>query len=235
MIPIRDENPAKSFPAVTLGLIAACIAAFAYQASLPPRLAQQLALMYGLVPRVITNFPELGTEALAPGLLSLLTSMFLHGDLLHLAGNMWFLWIFGNNVEDALGHLGFLLFYVLAGLAAAATQIAALPDSVVPMVGASGAIAGVLGAYMILFPHARIVTLVPFVFLYFVRLPAFIVLGMWFLFQVVHSAAPINPYRGGVAWFAHIGGFVAGMILLLVLAPRRRRRRAPQAEEDDRV
>ena len=221
MIPIRDENPTRTFPALTLAVIAVNVLVFAYQLSLPPRLAQELTLRRGLVPGFITGLPELGPPALVPGAASFLTSMFMHGDAVHLLGNMWFLWIFGNNVEDALGHVRFAFFYVGSGLAAALAQIAATPSSMVPMIGASGAIAGVLGAYLILFPRARILTLVPFIFVYLIRLPAFIVLGIWFLFQVLHSMMAASTLRGGVAWFAHIGGFTAGMILVLVLVPRR--------------
>ena len=222
MIPIRDENPTRRFAVVTVALIAANAAAFLYQASLPAAQMQEMVLRRGLVPGLVTRLPDLGGAALAPGILSFFTSMFLHGDLLHLAGNMLFLWIFGNNVEDVLGRFRFVVFYLLSGLAAALTQVAVLPSSTVPMVGASGAIAGVLGAYFLLFPHARILTLVPFIFVYIVRLPAFVVLGMWLGFQVFRSMLA-DPSKGGVAWFAHIGGFVAGMLLLLVFRPRGRR------------
>jgi rhomboid family protein len=231
MIPIRDETPTRSFPLATLGLIAANTAVFIYQQSLPPYLAQQLAFRRGLVPVAVTNLHGLGSHAVVPGLLSFVTSMFLHGDILHIAGNMWFLWIFGNNVEDRLGHLRFVLFYLLAGLGAALTQVAALPDSEIPMVGASGAIAGVLGAYVLLFPRARILTLVPFIFVYFVRLPAFVFLGIWFLFQVVHSTMSSGPLGGGVAWFAHVGGFLAGMLLLFVFLPGGRRSGGAPAQD----
>lgn len=221
MFPLRDENPSRRFPLLTLAIIVSCVAVFVYQKSLPPRQEQELALRYGLVPGIVTSLPALPSDAIRSGALSLLTSMFLHGDVLHIAGNMWFLWIFANNVESRLGHFRFAVFYVLSGLAAAAAQIAALPDSTVPMIGASGAIAGVLGAYLVLFPNAKILTLVPFFFLYIVRLPAFIVLGMWFLFQILHSMMVSGRPQAGIAWFAHIGGFVAGMLLVLVMTPRR--------------
>ncbi len=230
MIPLKDENPSRTFPGVTLTLVILNVAAFLYEASLPSYLAQELVLRRGLVPGAITHLPSLGPGAVAPGLASLITSMFLHGDLLHLGGNMLFLWIFANNVEDVLGHIRFVIFYLSCGLAAAAAQIAALPDSTVPVVGASGAIAGVLGAYMLLFPHARILTLVPLFFVTLVRLPAFVVLGMWFIFQVLHSVMAAGRGGGGVAWFAHVGGFVAGMLLLALFLPRRRRK-PPRIEE----
>src|SRR6266850_5791475 len=231
MLPIKDDIPTRSFPVVTVMLIAANVATFLYQSSLSPRRELEMALRFGLVPAVITSLPHLDPGTVAPSLLTFLTSMFLHGDILHLAGNMLFLWIFGNNVEDELGRFRFVFFYLCCGLIAALTQVAALPRSSIPMVGASGAIAGVLGAYFILFPTARILTLVPFFFVYLVRLPAFVVLGMWFLFQVIYSAMSATRPGGGVAWFAHIGGFVAGMILLTVFRRDRVARRPPSRED----
>ena len=223
MLPLRDENPTRTFPGFTVLLIALNLAVFFYEASLPGPLRQEMVMRRGLVPGVITNLPSLGSEAFGSGLLSVLTSMFLHGDVLHLGGNMLYLWIFGNNIEDRLGHMRFVAFYLACGLAAAATQVAALPGSLVPMVGASGAIAGVLGAYLLIFPKARILTVVPFfIFLHFVRIPAYLVLGLWFIFQILHSLMA-DASGGGVAWFAHIGGFVAGMLFLVIFLPRRRR------------
>ncbi|HZE89479.1 MAG TPA: rhomboid family intramembrane serine protease [Verrucomicrobiae bacterium] len=228
MIPLKDDIKARSAPVVTAGLIFANVLVFAYQLSLPLHREQEIALRFGLVPGFVTGavpHPP-GGEALT--LASFFTSMFLHGDLLHIAGNMLFLWIFGNNVEDAMGKGRFLVFYLTCGLAAATAQILALPRSTLPMIGASGAIAGVLGAYFLLFPQARILTLVPFIFVYFVRLPAFVVLGVWFVLQVTSSLA---GGRSGVAWSAHVGGFVAGMVLLGLFLPRRRRS-PPPAEGD---
>ncbi|MDD5557161.1 MAG: rhomboid family intramembrane serine protease [bacterium] len=151
--------------------------------------------------------------------LPLLASMFLHGGVFHLGLNMLFLWIFGNNVEDAMGHARFLLFYLVCGVAASALHVAANPDSAMPTVGASGAIAGVMGAYIVLFPHARVLTLVP-LFFYFtlVELPAFVFLGLWFLMQLLMARG-----GGNIAWYAHIGGFVAGLLLVPLFARRRRR------------
>jgi membrane associated rhomboid family serine protease len=223
MIPLKDDIPTKSIPWVTIGLILTNIIVFLYQATLPPHRELELTLRFGLVPGVVTRLPELDAGSVVPSLLSFVTSMFLHGSVIHLGGNMLFLWIFGNNVEDSLGRARYSLFYLLCGLTAAVTQVAALPRSAVPMVGASGAIAGVLGAYFLLFPSARILTLVPFFFVYLVRLPAFVVLGMWFLFQVLYSTMSVGGPGGGVAWYAHIGGFLAGMLLLGVFLPRRRR------------
>jgi len=223
MIPLKDDIPTRSFPVVTVGLILLNIVVFLYQSSLSPHRELEFALRFGLVPSVVTRLPEHAPRSVAPPLLSFVTSMFLHGSVIHLGGNMLFLWIFGNNVEDSLGRARFPLFYLLCGLAAAVSQVAALPGSSQPMVGASGAIAGVLGAYFLLFPRARILTLVPFFFVYLVRLPAFVVLGMWFLFQVLYSAMSSGDSQGGVAWYAHIGGFLAGMVLLGLFLPRRRR------------
>jgi membrane associated rhomboid family serine protease len=222
MLPLRDDNPTRTFPIVTLAFITLNIAFFFYEISLPPALLQDLVFRRGLVPGLVTSLPGPGLQGLGSGLLSFVSSMFLHGDFLHLGGNMLYLWIFGNNIEDRLGHGRFILFYGLCGLAASMTQIASLPESMVPMIGASGAIAGVLGAYLLLFPKARVLTVIPiFIFLHFVRLPAYVVLGLWFVFQVVHSLMA-DPGRGGVAWFAHVGGFVMGMLLLYVFLPRRR-------------
>lgn len=154
--------------------------------------------------------------------LSILTSMFLHGGWLHIAGNMLYLWVFGNNIEDRLGRVRFILFYLLCGVAATYAQSYVDPSSTVPMIGASGAIAGVLGAYLLMFPRARIVTLVIFFFITTMELPALIVLGAWFVLQLFQSVGGVAP-GGGVAYMAHVGGFLAGMLLLLVLRPRRPR------------
>ena len=229
MIPIRDENPTRRFPVISLALIAANVAAFGYQVSLGPDLGAELVFTRGLIPALVWSLPSLGPDAVVPVVSSFFSSMFLHGDLLHLLGNMLFLWVFADNVEDRMGRARFVVFYLACGLLAAWTQVAVLPGSAVPMIGASGAISGVLGAYMLLFPGARILTVVPiFIFLQFVRLPALFVLGVWFLFQVLSSLWS-DPARGGVAWFAHIGGFVAGLLLVTIFTPRRRRP-APSGE-----
>jgi rhomboid family protein len=219
VIPLKDENPASSAPIVTTALVAINVLAFIYEAGLPPAKLEALVLQMGLTPAEVTG--AIPYHAGPPIWMTVVTSMFLHGGLLHLAGNMLYLWIFGNNVEDAAGHLGFLAFYLLSGLAAAGAQVAAAPSSRVPMIGASGAIAGVLGAYMVLFPHARILTLIPiFIFIRIVRLPAVFVLGLWFVYQILLSGAS-GAAGGGVAFFAHIGGFVTGMILIWIFRRRR--------------
>jgi membrane associated rhomboid family serine protease len=218
VIPLRDTIPSRSFPGVTIALIVANCAAFLYQLSLGADNAALVAAL-GAVPAQFTHraaYPAAGL----PASVTLLTSMFLHGGLLHLGGNMLFLWIFGDNVEDATGHLRFLAFYVLCGVVAAYAHILTHPASTMPMVGASGAISGVLGAYFLLYPYARVVTLV---FLGFfaqtVAIPAFFFLGFWFVMQFLSSTAGAGS-AGGVAWFAHVGGFVAGLVLLLLFKRR---------------
>jgi membrane associated rhomboid family serine protease len=176
------------------------------------------ALRFGSIPYEISHFRSLDQALRVPPLLSLLTSLFVHGSLFHLLGNMLYLWIFGNNIEDFLGSFRFVLFYLVCGLAAGLTQVAATPSSQIPMIGASGAIAGVLGAYLVLFPRARVLTLVLF---FIVPVPAGIVLGLWFVAQLVNVGM-----GGGVAWFAHIGGFLTGIGLVLVALRRKAGRRA---------
>jgi membrane associated rhomboid family serine protease len=220
-IPLRDENPTVRRPYVTVLLIAANIAVFFFQVAAPQGLASSV-VRFGAVPYDIAHFRAAGEAGGVPALLTLLTSMFLHGGLFHLLGNMLYLWIFGNNIEDRLGPVRFILFYFACGVAAALTHILAQPGSRIPMIGASGAIAGVLGAYAVLYPHARVKT---FVFLIFyidvVPVPAAIVLGLWFLAQVLNVGM-----GGGVAWFAHIGGFLAGILLLRLALGRGFGRRA---------
>ncbi len=164
-----------------------------------------------------------GSISIAETIAPFFTSMFLHGGWLHLISNMWFLWIFGDNVEDVLGKARYIVFYLLCGLAAALTHFAVEPGSTLPVLGASGAIAGVLGAYLVLFPGARVVTLVPvFFFLQIMELPAFLILGYWFVLQILAvSVAGLGPSSGGTAWWAHVGGFLTGVVLVLVMRPRR--------------
>jgi membrane associated rhomboid family serine protease len=207
-IPLKDDNPTYRFPYVTVFLIAVNCALFIYQIMAPDGI-NYLVYRMGAVPYEITHFTSLSPLRISPPL-TLLVSMFLHGSLLHLGGNMLYLWIFGNNVEDYLGPFKFAGFYLLSGLAASLLHIAFNSGSRIPMVGASGAIAGILGAYMILYPRARVLTLVfLFFFIRIVPIPAAFVLGFWFLMQLLNVGM-----GGGVAWFAHIGGFLAGMMLL---------------------
>jgi len=179
-----------------------------------------VVLAFGVIPAALVGQGPLSTQL--PPLLTIFTSMFLHGGFLHLAGNMLYLWIFGNNVEDAMGHVRFLVFYLLCGVAAVYAQALPNPESIVPMIGASGAISGVLGAYFLLFPHASVLTLVIFGFFWrVVRIPAIVVLGFWMIVQILNGLGSFGA-GGGVAWFAHIGGFFAGMGLILLFRPRPR-------------
>jgi len=215
MFPIHDDNPVRITPYVTYALIAACVLVFLWQVSHDPRGQQAIAYGLGMVPAVFFGDRTLPPElAMVPTGLTLVTSMFLHGGFMHLLGNMLYLWIFGNNIEDAMGHGRFIVFYLLSGTAAALAQGLPNPDSVIPMIGASGAISGVLGAYLLLYPHARVMVAIPFgFFIHTVYVPAVVVLGLWFLIQIL-SSLNANPEEGGVAWFAHIGGFVAGLVLI---------------------
>ncbi len=222
MIPIRDENPPQRVPVVTRTLIVLNVAAFLYQIGLGPKVAAFM-LGWGVVPERLTDAFQ-GLTPVPSAMLTLFTSMFLHGGWIHLVGNMWYLWIFGDNVEDEMGSLRFLGFYLAAGVVSALMHVMFNPGSPVPAVGASGAIAGVLGAYAYAFPRARVVTLVPIIFFFqIVALPALLVLGLWFVFQFFSATLFAGGGGGGVAWWAHIGGFLFG---ILAMALRRRRRRS---------
>ena len=241
MIPLHDDNPTALAPVVTIGLIAACSLVWLWQFGHPPAGQQQIVYALGVTPAVLLGERALAAElAWTPPVFTLLSSMFLHGGWMHLIGNMLYLWIFGNNVEDAMGHVRFVAFYLLCGIAAALAQIAADPASTIPMVGASGAIGGVLGAYLVLHPQARVLVLIPLGF--FTRLiyvPAFLVLGLWFVLQFL--SAPMTQQGGGVAYWAHIGGFVAGAALIfpfrrrgVVLFDRGRPRHVPRFRAERR-
>ncbi len=221
MIPIGDDVPGERFPFLTYLLIGLNLLVFLFQLSLPPEGLRALIFTWGVIPRDVAawgNDPRV--------LLTLVTSLFLHGGWFHLIGNMLYLWIFGNNVEDRMGHVGFLLFYLLCGIAASLTEELLKPDSALPTIGASGAIAGVLGAYFLLYPKARVILLVPvFLFFFFtVQVPAVVVLGFWFVLQLFSGVAQLGVYTesGGVAYWAHAGGFVAGMVLMPFFRCRRR-------------
>lgn len=192
-----------------------CIAVFLWQLSLGQEAGQQMVLSLGVIPSVLLNNAQLPAGALSiPAELTIITSMFMHGGFMHLAGNMLYLWIFGNNVEDSMGHIKFIVFYFLCGIAAVFGQVIQNPDSTIPMIGASGAISGVLGAYLLIYPKARVLVVIPLgLYPLLLRLPAMLVLGVWFVIQIASSLMS-NPEEGGVAWYAHIGGFVAGMILI---------------------
>lgn len=214
-LPFRDDNPHNITPVVNYTLIALCVAVFAWQFTLDERAGELAVYAYGLIPGELFGKVQIDPRIGRPdGWLTIFTSMFLHGGIMHLLGNMGYLWIFGDNVEASLGRARYLLFYLICGVAAAAAQIAAAPGSEVPMIGASGAISGVLGAYMVLHPRANIrvfVWLIIYISVW--NLPAWVVLGLWFGGQLMSSAS-IDPGQPGVAFMAHIGGFVAGAVLV---------------------
>ncbi len=223
MIPLRDDIPSKTFPVVTLSLIAANIMVFFFQISLGQDDGLLFIYKTAVIPYEITNFVDLKPYGLVPPPLTLLSSVFIHGGVLHLAGNMLYLWIFGDNIEDRLGHVRFIVFYLGAGIVASLVHVYTGPQSLQPVVGASGAIAGVLGAYMLIYPKARIQTLLYFfIIVHFVRVPAIFFLGLWFLLQLLSSTA-----GGPVAWSAHIGGFITGMAVVLLFGLRKPAKRKP--------
>jgi membrane associated rhomboid family serine protease len=225
VIPLRDENPAHSLPVVSRTIIVLNCVVFAYELMLGPNL-RALFYQFGVVPLRLTTALEVGEEPIWIPALTLVTSTFLHGGPLHLIGNMWYLWIFGDNVEDRLGKLRFIVFYLVSGAAAGLAHVLSNPTSQFPTVGASGAIAAVLGAYAVAFPQARIITLIPFIFFFQIAaLPALVMLGLWFLYQFLLSfTSAWQPGGGGVAWWAHIGGFVFGAGAMLMLGRRPRSR-----------
>lgn len=214
MIPLKDDNPTRIFPIVTIGIIAANILVFIYQISLGPGY-EKFIFAYGALPYEITHGIDIGPQIQMPVFFTVYTSMFMHGGFMHIIGNMLYLWIFGNNIEDSMGHIRFIFFYLICGTVASLTHIFLAPNSKIPMVGASGAVSGILGAYILLFPHARILTLVIFgFFVRMIKIPAIVVLGFWIVLQFLNSAVASGSEGGGVAWFAHIGGFFAGLILI---------------------
>jgi hypothetical protein len=222
MFPIRDINPTRSTPWVTWTILLTCALVWLGQWVMPPKALEIFVFEWGLVPRALTR----GDDPLA--WTTVATHMFLHGGWMHVLGNLWFLHVFGDNVEDNMGPARFAVFYFLSGVAAAAAQVMTNPDAAVPMVGASGAIAGVLAAYMVLFPRARVLTFLPIpLILYWVEVPAVLFLVLWFAMQFFSGLGAIGqPSGGGVAYWAHIGGFVAGLVLVFFF-------RRPPAPRDD--
>lgn len=221
MIPIGDDVPGERFPFLTYILIGLNVLVFLFQLSLPQAELRGVILTWGVTPR------ELAAWSAQPWVLAtLVTSLFLHGGWFHLIGNMLYLWIFGNNVEDRMGHVGFLLFYLLCGIAASLAEVFLKPGSALPTIGASGAIAGVLGAYFLLYPRAKVILLIPvFLFFFFtVQVPAVLVLGLWFVMQLFSGVSQlgIGTESGGVAYWAHAGGFIAGMVLMPLFRCSRR-------------
>jgi membrane associated rhomboid family serine protease len=217
MIPLRDINPRRRFPLITLVLIVLNVVVFVYELLLPSQNAlDSLVFTWGLVPyRLVQMDPR--------AIITVFTSMFMHSGFMHIIGNMLYLWIFGDNIESALGSVRFLMFYLLCGLGAALGQVLVNPASHVPMIGASGAISGVLGAYLLLYPRAEVETLLILgYFVRLVRMPAVVVLGFWIVLQLFSGLASLGTdAMGGVAFFAHVGGFVAGLLLVLLLRRRR--------------
>jgi membrane associated rhomboid family serine protease len=211
MIPLKDNVPTRTFPIITATLVVVNILVFVWPLTISSGLEQTLMREYAFVPRELLVSLGSRLELLPYNVLTIFTSMFLHGGVLHLAGNMLYLWIFGNNVEDAAGHARFLTFYLCSGLVACAAQFSTDPASAVPMIGASGAVSGILGAYLLLFPRAKVKTLIfIFVFVTTVDIPAVLLLTVWFVVQVLFS------HGQGVAWFAHIGGFIFGLVFIKV-------------------
>jgi membrane associated rhomboid family serine protease len=231
MLPIRDNVQSKTPPIVTIVLIAINAAVFLFEISLGSRL-DEFMFIFGFVPSKF--FHLLARSELLVAVLPIFTSMFLHGGWLHIIGNMWFLWIFGDNVEDRVGHVKFIFFYILCGVIAGLTHAFFSPQSGIPTVGASGAIAGVMGAYIVLYPRAKIWTLIPiFFFVQFIEIPAFVFLGLWILIQFFVGAFSMGmgSLSGGVAWWAHVGGFAAGALLVFIF--RKRERNLPRRFADE--
>ena len=236
MIPLKDDTPRSSTPLLNYFLIAANLVVFLFEISLGHRSLAVFLNTFGLVPARLSAVLQgpvqhfhTHVHGLAPefALLPIVTSMFLHAGWLHIIFNMWFLWVFGRNLEDALGHFPYLVFYLTCGVAAALAQTLSDPYSMVPTVGASGAIAGVMGGYFVLYPRARVLMLVPFFFIFFLWLPAWVVLGYWFVLQFVSgvgtSLVASEAQGGGVAFWAHVGGFLAGVLLVRLFPSRTRR------------
>lgn len=216
MIPVHDDNPTEISPIVTISFIATCVLVFLYQISLPAQGGEVFVYQYGAIPAVVFGHGVLPLELRAvPEYGSVMTSMFLHGGWMHLLGNMLYLWIFGNNIEDVMGHVKFVVFYVVCGVLAALSHAAIDPHSTIPMIGASGAISGVLGAYLLLYPRAKVLVFIPLgIFFHRMYVPAAVVLGFWFVMQLISGGISLGHQGGGVAFFAHIGGFIAGMVLI---------------------
>jgi len=227
MIPLKNLNPRNSFPVMTVALIIVNSLVFFYQLTLSPAAAEHFIMLYGTVPRRM-ELALAGQNGLtlADAVIPLFTSMFLHGGWLHILGNMWFLWIFGGDIEDRLGHVPYLLFYLVCGLGSGIAQAAFSWGSRIPAIGASGAISGVLGAYVLFFPGSKILTLVPLFIIWFTaRIPAVVFIGLWFLVQFMSGVGSLgatgSQAAGGVAWWAHVGGFLLGMALAWGKRPRR--------------
>jgi membrane associated rhomboid family serine protease len=216
LIPLKDDNPTYSKPVITYSLLGICVLVFILQISSTSYQSGKLFYSYGLIPAVLTGHKQLPAEiAMIAPELTLITSMFMHGGFMHLIGNMLYLWIFADNIEDELGPVKFICFYLLSGIAAALTQVFLNTESTIPMIGASGAIGGVLGAYIVNHPKAKVIVLIPLGFFsQIVKIPALYVLGFWFILQFINSSLSSSE-GGGVAYGAHIGGFIFGVVAIL--------------------
>jgi membrane associated rhomboid family serine protease len=222
MFPIRDNVPSRTYPVVTVGLIVVNVMVFIVEVAMGARGLQRFAYSHGLIPVYVTAYGSGVGVSAGQAFLPFFSAIFLHGGWLHLIGNMWYLWIFGDNVEDRLGHVRFLVFFILCGVIGNIAHYAFNHMSEVPAIGASGAVAGVLGVYLISYPGARILTLIPiFFFIQFVELPALIVLGFWFVLQFLNGlgSVVVSTATGGVAWWAHIGGFLGGIVIFRLFRP----------------
>jgi membrane associated rhomboid family serine protease len=224
MIPLKDDNPTKTFPFFTILLILLNTAVFIYEISLGAENGRIFVNKMGLIPSELLHGRHILVKSSLPVYVNIITSIFLHGSLMHLLGNMLYLWIFGNNIEDYLGHIKFLLFYFACGILATVTHTLVNIGSSVPVVGASGAISGILGAYLLLYPRAKILVVIPIIiFLKFIRIPAFFVIGFWIVIQILNGFTSLGiGETQGIAWFAHIGGFIAGIVLIKMLGKGKR-------------
>ncbi|MEW6214424.1 MAG: rhomboid family intramembrane serine protease [Nitrospirota bacterium] len=219
MIPYKDDNPTRTFPFFTIGIIALNIFVFLWQVASPSG-TERIASAYGAIPHYILT---LETVQPVHPILTIFSAMFMHGGVFHLAGNMLYLWIFGNNIEDRLGHLRFVIFYTFCGIVSAYAHAITQPHSLIPMIGASGAVSGILGAYLLLFPRAGVYTIIFLgFFVQIVKIPAMVVIGFWAIIQFVNGLISTGLIKeGGVAWFAHIGGFLIGLLTIRLWLPRR--------------
>ncbi|MDR4507298.1 MAG: rhomboid family intramembrane serine protease [Candidatus Brocadiaceae bacterium] len=219
MIPIRDRNPSGIFPYITVGIILVNVLVFLFELSLGGQLSSFL-FQFGVVPARVSSYQEISDATFTNTYFPFFSYMFLHGGFIHLIGNMWYLWIFGDNIEDMLGRVRYILFYLMCGIGSAVVHVYINSESSFPCIGASGAVAGVLGAYMISYPKARVLVVLPlFIVWQLIELPALVVLGFWFLLQFFSGAASISSAAqgSGVAWWAHIGGFILGITLIKIL------------------
>ena len=221
MIPLKDDNPTKTFPIITILIITINIFVYFYMLTLDDDSARNLVNLYGATPYELMHGFGFNKGVSLSIIFTVITSMFLHGGIFHLLSNMLYLWVFGNNIEDSMGHFRFIVFYAICGSVAVFAHALINQGSTLPMIGASGAISGLLGGYLILFPRARILTLLPLgFFIQVVKIPALFFLGFWIAFQIINSTLSIGKGGDGIAWFAHVGGFLAGLVLIVFFKKR---------------